>query len=405
MGCLSRKTKLLVPAKSRAPSRLTMTCKSRYRDSTGVGVIAIYPYIETNPYQRLLSEALEKRGYRVRKLPRIDNTFPFQIFSQCRDVSVVHFHWIEHLYEARIRLFSPVRAAILLAILFALRSCGTRIVYTLHNLVPHNTRRLWYHLFVQKLIIKLAHATIVHSRPALHIASSTFGSSNKFRVISHGRYDGYYPNRVPKAEARSFLNIPNDAKVALFLGSMGGYKGARWLLQSAEELARRNIILLLAGDTSGLGEWERELLRKASQNNVILREGFVPESRMQYFLNSANCLVLPYMDSFTSGMAFLGLSFRLPIVGTSATAFKEIIDLKLCLPCDPNDPTSVAGTIERVCAWDQAQFEERCDDFLATCGWDEIADRHLALYDLCTHRREEGPQRIQPDRPSEANKI
>jgi glycosyltransferase involved in cell wall biosynthesis len=237
----------------------------------------------------------------------------------------------------------------------------------------------------------------------LSIASSTFGSNNTFKVISHGRYDGYYPNVVSKAEARFFLKIPNDAKVALFLGSMGGYKGVHWLLQSAEELAHRNIFLLLAGDTSGLGESDRDLLRRASQKNVILHEGFVPESQMQYFLNSADCLVLPYLESFTSGMAFLGLSFRLPIVGTSATAFKEIIDFKLCLPCDPNDPTSVSGAIEKVCSWDRAQFEERCDDFLATCGWDEIADQHLALYGLCTHHGEQGPQRIQPEHPSEAD--
>lgn len=364
------------------PNRLTMASTSPQKDSVGESVIAIYPYIETNPYQKLLSEALEKRGCKVRKLPRIDSTFPFQLFSQCRDVSVVHFHWIEHLYGARIRLFSPVRAAVLLAILAVLRSRGTRIVYTLHNLVPHNTRRLWFHLLVQGLIIRLAHATIVHSRPALDVASRTFGSSNKFKIISHGRYDGYYPNVVSKAEARSFLKIPNDAKVALFLGSMGGYKGVRWLLQSAEELARRNVLLLLAGDTSGLGESDRDLLRQASQKNVILHEGFVPEFQMQYFLNSANCLVLPYLDSFTSGMAFLGLSFRLPIVGTSATAFKEIIDFNLCLPCDPNHPISVAGTIEKVCSWDQAQLKKRCDEFLANCQWEDIADKHLQLYNL-----------------------
>lgn len=365
-----------------------MASKSSHQDSVGDSVIAIYPYIETNPYQRLLSETLEKSGYKIRKLARIENTFPFQLVSQCRDVNVLHFHWIEHLYGARIRLFSPVRAAVLLAILVVLRSRRTRIVYTLHNLVPHNTRRLWFHLFVQRLIIRLVDIVIIHSRPALNVASTAFGSNNKFKIISHGRYDGYYPNLVSKAEARSLLRIPNGAKVALFLGSMGGYKGVHWLLRAAEELARRNVLLLIAGDTSGLGKSDRDLLRQASQKNVILHEGFVPESQMQYFLNSANCLVLPYLESFTSGMAFLGLSFQLPIVGTSATAFKDMINLKLCLPCDPNDPKSIAGAIEEVCAWDHAKFEERCDVFLATSGWDEIANQHLGVYGFHPFSRE-----------------
>src|ERR1039457_4252904 len=94
-------------------------------------VIAIYPYVETNPYQRLLCGALETAGYSIRKLPRLDNAFPFQLISQCRDAGVVHFHWIEHLYGAKMRLFSPARAAVLLAILVFLRSRGKRIVYTL----------------------------------------------------------------------------------------------------------------------------------------------------------------------------------------------------------------------------------------------------------------------------------
>jgi glycosyltransferase involved in cell wall biosynthesis len=167
---------------------------------------------------------------------------------------------------------------------------------------------------------------------------------------------------------------------------MGGYKGVRRLLESAEELARRSIILLLAGDTSGLGDSDRDLLKQASGKFVILHEGFVPESQVQYFMKSADCLVLPYLDSFTSGMAFLGLSFRLPIVGTRATAFKEIIDLQLGLPCVPNDPKSVAEAIEDVCSWDRTQFQARCDAFLSTCQWDEIAEKHIAVYGFSTSR-------------------
>jgi hypothetical protein len=86
------------------------------------------------------------------------------------------------------------------------------------------------------------------------------------------------------------------------------------------------------------------------------------------------------LESFTSGMAFLGLSFRLPIVGTRATAFKEMTDLNLCLPCDPDSPRKLAETIKTVCSWDRTAFEARCESFLAGCGWDEITERHLAAY-------------------------
>jgi len=293
-----------------------------------------------------------------------------------------------------------LRTAFFLAMLLVVRNRGTRIIYTLHNLVPHDTRRPRFHRIVQRLIIKLADATIVHSQPALNLAKETYGERRNFHIIPHGRCEGFYPDEVSRSQARAQLKIPGNAKVALFLGVMLKYKGVQSLLESAEELARRNVLLVLAGDTSKLEKSARDLLTRPSQKNVLLYEGFVPPSQIQYFMRAADCLVLPYVESFTSGMAFLGLSFQLPIVATNATAFNEMTDLELCLPCDPNDPISVAETIERVCSWDRAQFEERCSSFLETCGWDKIADKHIALYGLSTDGAV-SPKRA-PDAPGEA---
>jgi beta-1,4-mannosyltransferase len=358
-----------------------MTIKNLRQDA-GKMQIAMYPYAE-NPYQVLLVRALEGQNCNILKLQRNNNRLPVQLLSQFRNAGVVHLHWIDHLYDARTRLVAMARTAVFFAMLLVLRIRGTRIIYTLHNLVPHRTKRPRFHRIVQGLIIELADATIVHSQAALTVARKTFGQRCKFHVIPHGRCEGFYPDEVSRSQARAQLKIPDDAKVALFLGGMGKYKGVQALLESAEELARRNVLLVLAGDTSELEKSAWDLLRRPSQKNVLLHEGFVPDSHIQYFMRSADCLVLPYVESFTSGMAFLGLSFRLPIVGTKATAFDEMIDLELCLPCHPDDPTSVAEAIDRVCAWDRAKFEERCNRFLETCEWDKIADKHIALYGRC----------------------
>jgi beta-1,4-mannosyltransferase len=358
-----------------------MTIKNLRQDA-GKMQIAMYPYAE-NPYQVLLVRALEGQNCNILKLQRNNNRLPVQLLSQFRKAGVVHLHWIDHLYDARTRLVAMARTAVFFAMLLVLRIRGTRIIYTLHNLVPHRTKRPRFHRIVQGLIIELADATIVHSQAALNVARKTFGQGRKFHVIPHGRCEGFYPDEVSRSQARAQLKIPDDAKVALFLGGMGKYKGVQALLESAEELARRNVLLVLAGDTSELEKSAWDLLRRPSQKNVLLHEGFVPDSHIQYFMRSADCLVLPYVESFTSGLAFLGLSFRLPIVGTNATAFDEMIDLELCLPCHPDDPTSVAETIDRVCAWDRAKFEERCSRFLETCEWDKIADKHIALYGWC----------------------
>jgi beta-1,4-mannosyltransferase len=345
-------------------------------------VIAIYPFIETNPYQGLLAAALERHGDTVLKLPNINSRFPVEILAWCRNVNVLHLHWVEGLYEARTRLGALVRTTFFLMLLIVLRARGIRIVYTLHNLLPHDTNRPRFHLAVRKLIVRLSHVTVVHSRPALNVASSILGSKGKFQVIAHGHYDGLYPSGASRTQARCLLKLPNDTKIALFFGSLFRYKCVGALVNAANELARRNIVLVIAGDMSKLEHSDREALRRISHSNVILHEGFVPDSQVQYFMKSADCLVLPYIESFTSGMALLGLSFRLPLVGTNAIAFKEFVDLKLCSPCVPDDPASLAGTIEEVCSWDRAQFERRCESYLANCGWDQIAEQHLVCFGL-----------------------
>jgi len=378
-----------------------MTSKSLRQDAARVQ-IAMYPYAE-NPYQTLLVHALEDRDCNIVKVQYNYDRFPVRLLSQFRNAGVVHFHWIDHLYYARTWLVAMLRTAFFLAMLLVLRNRGTRIIYTLHNLVPHDTRRPRFHRIVQRLIIKLADATIVHSQQALNLAKETYGERRNFHIIPHGRCEGFYPDEVSRSQARAQLKIPDNAKVALFLGVMLKYKGVQALLESVEELARRNVLLVLAGDTSKLEKSARDLLTRPSQKNVLLYEGFVPPSQIQYFMRAADCLVLPYVESFTSGMAFLGLSFQLPIVATNATAFNEMTDLELCLPCDPNDPISVARTIERVCAWDRAQFEERCSRFLETCGLDKIADKHIALYGLSTDGAVS--RKRAPEAPGEARKL
>lgn len=344
-------------------------------------MVTIYPYVEANPYQTMLTGALEKQGCEVARLRVINDRFPVRLLSECRNSSVVHFHWIEHLYQARTLTMTLMRTAVLLWMLICLRIRGTRIVYTLHNLLPHDSQRRTYDLFIQKLLVTLSDVTIVHSQAALSLARKTFGEKANYEIISHGRYDGFYVNEVSRSEARLQCGVPEHARVALFFGSMRGYKGLGRLLECAGEFARRGITLLVAGESTGLTVSERELLT-AAHENVVLHRGYVPISHVQYFMNAADCLMLPYSDSLTSGAAFLALSFRLPIVATDAVAFKEMIKWKLGAACDPSDARGVADAIEKVCSWDRSQFSDRCECFLSNCEWDDIGCKHLVAYDL-----------------------
>ena len=340
-------------------------------------VVAIYPFGYLNPYQVLLGNELEKKGCEVLRLSRVDKTMPFHLLKSCRTSNVLHLHWISGLYTGKSRLRFVIRTLLFCFTLLLLRIRGIRLVLTLHNLSPHDVELRSYHLIARRLIAICVHTIVVHSVPAKQMAINYIGSTNKFKVIFHGRYSDYYPNKVSKVEARALLNIHTNKKIVLFLGAIRPYKGIEELLLAAKELGKQNMVILIAGN----GENHYlDLLRKDLPKNVILHRGFVADKKVQYYMNAADCLILPYRDSLTSGAAILGLSFGLPIVGTNTVAFKHLIDNKLCVACEPNDPKSISRAMQEVFSWNYSDFKKRCDDFLRECGWDKIAEEHLKAY-------------------------
>jgi beta-1,4-mannosyltransferase len=59
----------------------------------------------------------------------------------------------------------------------------------------------------------------VHSNAAAQLAEQRFKiAPSKLHVIPHGHYIDAYPNEISQEDARTALDLPDDARVFLFLG-------------------------------------------------------------------------------------------------------------------------------------------------------------------------------------------
>ena len=153
-------------------------------------------------------------------------------------VGFLHFHWPESLYRygrgpARLRpLLSRVKLALFAARLAAARLLGYRIVWTIHQLYPHESvdralerRGARFLARASDLLIAHDHWTAAQAR----VRSSRF-AGRKIAVVPHGSYIGAYPEGRPRSEVRSELGLPQDSFVFLCFGELRAYKDVELLL-------------------------------------------------------------------------------------------------------------------------------------------------------------------------------
>jgi glycosyltransferase involved in cell wall biosynthesis len=137
---------------------------------------------------------------------------------------------------------------------------------------------------------------------------------------------GVLPDR---AAARSQLDLPDDRRVALFLGLIRPYKGVELLLKAvASQDPGDQWFLVLAGEAwGGLGrDLQRMIDEFGIEDRVRLRLGWVPTAEVPALLAAADLMVLPYRSGSMSALPSLALSLGLPVLSTRVGGLPEVVE-------------------------------------------------------------------------------
>lgn len=238
---------------------------------------------------------------------------------------VIHLHWPEYVYTRPDGGVDLRRGLALLLALAGARALGRRVVYTMHNLDPHDGGGSRAQHLLQRELLRLSSAVHAHDQLALQAIRDRYGRAERVYCIPHGSYHGCYPNTVSRAAARAWLGLDPGAFVYLHLGQIRRYKGTLELLAAFSELAPSDATLLIAGQPVPPELGARELAQAAGQPGVRLTLGAVPDEQLQHYFNAADVAVLPYRRVTTSGAAVLALSFGLPVVAPARGGFVELV--------------------------------------------------------------------------------
>jgi len=273
-----------------------------------------------NPYIRLLYGEMAKHCDEVGHFSSKALLF--------RRPDVVHVNWPEYLVRWRslpLTLFDIVK---IIGLLWVARRRGTAVVWTGHNLQPHDIVRpalwrLYFRLFRTQtdLLISMgdgATELLTRAYPSL--------SQTPVAVVPHGHYRDVYPSRPDTAAARRSLGVDSSRPVLLLFGQFRTYKNVPKLVESWARLPVPRPQLLVAGEP-GRPELDAAVRSEAAGHpdaHLLLR--FVDDGEVPAFFAAADVVVAPYLKRSTlnSGVAILALSFGRPAVLTDTPANRDL---------------------------------------------------------------------------------
>jgi beta-1,4-mannosyltransferase len=172
-----------------------------------------------------------------------------------RRIQFLHFHWDQCFSESvslnpRFRELrswcKTARYALLLALARMLRY---RIIWTVHEVLPHEGRSLRRDLVAGRILAKASHALVAHDDDtAVRAAALLRPSNRRIAVIPHGSYDGVYPAGRSRDAVRDELEVTASNFVFLAFGNLRRYKRIDLLLDAFSAVEDPDAVLVIAGE-------------------------------------------------------------------------------------------------------------------------------------------------------------
>ena len=218
-------------------------------------------------------------------------------------------------------------------------------VAVVHNPVDHDAH-IWQRVAARRVLGR-CQALFTHAQV---LASELRRAYPSVPVGAHRLPAADNPARPDRGDARRTLGLPENRRVALFLGLIRPYKGVDLLLEAASALpVESDWLIVVAGEPWGdLGsrlEHQAEELGLGERVRLDLR--WVPEPQVPTLLAAADVLVLPYRRGSQSAMAPMALAQGVPVLSTAVGGVPEVVrDGVNGVIVPPGDPAAIANALE-----------------------------------------------------------
>lgn len=239
------------------------------------------------------------------------NSISLYIWLFFQKSSIIHFQWLPLLEKINIDF----------VFLRLLKFKKHKIIYTVHNVLPHDTEKKYFSRY--KKLYHLSDYLIVHSENVKEELIRDFHvNSSKINVIPHG--DLVYDRPLP------FIENVSESSSCLFFGLIKPYKGIEFLLDAwylIESEKKINFKLTIAGKCDPYYfNFLKEKIRSLNLKNVTFINSYLEDADLIELISNHDLILYPYKQITTSGALALGLASGKPLLVTSLPTFRSVLD-------------------------------------------------------------------------------
>jgi beta-1,4-mannosyltransferase len=203
-----------------------------------------------------------------------------------------------------------------------LRSRRKRIIWTCHNLLPHEDRT-WAVVEAIRLVAASADLIITHDSHARDECRRIYSPAGHVVVMPHVNYDGVYPDARPAAEVRRDLGLPSGPVLSC-VGQIRPYKDIELACRAVAGL-RPPVSLIVAGDAPLTGYFRRVRSHLEALPAAVLIGRLLTDQEFADVIGASDAVLTPYRATTGSGAALAALTLGRGVVASNLPFFESLL--------------------------------------------------------------------------------
>jgi glycosyltransferase involved in cell wall biosynthesis len=201
-----------------------------------------------------------------------------------------------------------------------LKLFGTKIVFTAHNILPHDSENKFKWIFGK--IYKTLDTIIVHSSKTKSELENSFKvNSQKIKVVPHGLLNNENVDPEKVVEHIDFWKKKfslHEKTTFCFLGGLALYKGIDIVIDAWNKIESTKMHLLIGGVSRG-----NYLKKLKPKPNVTLIERYLSHEEFDALMEVSDYVLLPYRKISQSGVLLTALNKRKKVIVTDKGGLTE----------------------------------------------------------------------------------
>ncbi|MCA4777335.1 glycosyltransferase family protein [Empedobacter stercoris] len=285
---------------------------------------------------------------------------------------IIHIQWPEELFSWRKIEESDLH--VLERRLNYHKQNGSKLVVTLHNVLPHRKHKLDQKLY--EMVYNSADVIVNLGKFSTHLYPH-----KRNVIIQHPNYAKYY--KVKPTES--------DRSVFLSFGTIRKKEEEQLIVDAFIKAAIKNSQLIVCNSIIGKNPYTHRKkdilkmyaynfrLKKYTQKNIVFIPKYLSDQEVETYFNQAKVIISPRIDSLNSGVIYMGYTFGKVVVGAAKGNMKEVLEQNNNPTYQPNDFNSVVEALRQALV--NKEIAKLNEDYALTfCNPKQIAQQHLDLY-------------------------